>query len=680
MENEPSIESKEVNLAAELKLVCDKFGKEIDISKSSRILHEFGILYRNKSPDKISLIRSAVFFNAVLSRQPLNHKAQEDLEELCSHVLSTAGAEKQDLDDICVETQNEVTKMRRELKEELLRLKLIPVGLPLRQLNIFKMKKAKIVRQIQEKISERYIYIMDKVSMECIHLIGKPPCRFTVVGMGSLARQEITPFSDFEHVIVLEDGVQSRTDYHLTLEYFRWFTVIFQVVIINLRETIIPSVATPFLNDSSISDGDWFFDCNTTRGISFDGMMLHACKFPLGRTQITVEKPFAIELIKPVSEMVKFLQADEDVKNGYNLADILTRTCFVSGDVILYKEFEALAFQVLDCNFESNVFQIQSQLRRDLQTYNATDSLHSLGISARWNIKRVIYRSTTLFVSALGRLHCINKSSCFDIIDELSAKNIIGEKVAKKLSFAIAVACETRLKVYMSKNGQDDFVGDRRFYSNDNKIIQQLCELIGEQSIGDYYLTARKIQYLLSENSFHNEAFLESLPHWKFATFSLLDLHNLVLAEWQRYTPDERTDVHAVVCYYVAWTYVRKENYDEALKIYNKLENFFETNPSAIWTNFMRRKAHCLCELKRYNEGLVYIKKSLSKFSPPSIQNRHVLHAWGYMRALQGDCERHLGHLYSAIKLYSLALINVSYSDSHYRTNLQAKCYYFMAE
>jgi len=79
-------------------------------------------------------------------------------------------------------------------------------------------------------------------------------------------------------------------------------------------------------------------------------MMPHACKFPLGRTQPTASKPFTTELIKPVSEMTKFLQRGEDVKNGYHLADILTRTCFVSGYESVYKEFERVSKSVLTLN------------------------------------------------------------------------------------------------------------------------------------------------------------------------------------------------------------------------------------------------------------------------------------------------------------------------------------------
>ena len=31
--------------------------------------------------------------------------------------------------------------------------------------------------------------------------MGEAPCEYAIVGMGSLAREEITAYSDFEHII-----------------------------------------------------------------------------------------------------------------------------------------------------------------------------------------------------------------------------------------------------------------------------------------------------------------------------------------------------------------------------------------------------------------------------------------------------------------------------------------------
>ena len=70
------------------------------------------------------------------------------------------------------------------------------------------------------------------------------------------------------------------------------------------------------------------------------------------------------------------------------------------------------------------------------------------------NIKRIIYRSITLFISALGCMQDVDENSCFhcfDIIEELQRRHKINDGSAHRLSHVVAVACHIRLFRYMSK-------------------------------------------------------------------------------------------------------------------------------------------------------------------------------------------------------------------------------------
>ena len=85
---------------------------------------------------------------------------------------------------------------------------------------------------------------MASLAKYCENVMGEAPCKFTIVGMGSLARKEITLYSDFQHIIVLEEMSQQKANDQKLLDYFRWFSIIhvFQIVLINVQETILPSV------------------------------------------------------------------------------------------------------------------------------------------------------------------------------------------------------------------------------------------------------------------------------------------------------------------------------------------------------------------------------------------------------------------------------------------------------
>ena len=407
----------------------------------------------------VSLIRSATLLNATITRKPNNmQEIESDLKTLCSHVLKEASAKHLDADliEFAGKMETKVKTMRDEVNQELDNFKRSEA------INKTKKKKEtlkiKNIRNLQEKISRDYKHIMAEILQYYQTVMGKSPCRFALIGMGSLARNETTPYSDFEHIIVLEENCQQKPEYQKILKYFRWFSVIFQIIVINLRETIVPSVDIESFKTTKKGKSEcWFYDGITIRGISFDGMMPHACKFPLGQHVLSNEtKLYETELIKPVDEMLKYLSSQTDLKNGYHLKDILTKVCYVGGERNIFDNFQKKIHHILDKQSQDEKYkEIKIMLIDDLDNF-ATRSNFLKHTSKSFNIKKDFYRSTTIFISALGQVENIHASSCFDIIERLAEKQIITEKFKFKLMFAVAVACELRLKRYMKQKRQDD--------------------------------------------------------------------------------------------------------------------------------------------------------------------------------------------------------------------------------
>ena len=95
--------NEELKIVDQLKLYCkEKQGNLLQKSpkfqetlpqESAKLFHQLGIVYRNKSPDMMSLIKSAALMNAAIVRQPINSKKiKADLTELCKHVLTVSNA------------------------------------------------------------------------------------------------------------------------------------------------------------------------------------------------------------------------------------------------------------------------------------------------------------------------------------------------------------------------------------------------------------------------------------------------------------------------------------------------------------------------------------------------------------------------------------------------------------
>ena len=310
------------------------------------------------------MIRSADLLNAAIIRKPDNVQEVKDyLKVLCSDVLKKAGASEleADLSKIADKVKKLVGNMRKTVKEKLELLGNTTGG---------KSKNAKIrcIKSLQEHISSDYTKIMADLSKDCVDVMGNPPCKFSLIGMGSLARKEITPYSDFEHIIVLEKNQKKKNqkqkkskkpDYK---EYFRWLSVIFQVVVINLQETIIQSL--------DIESLKFFYDKITTRGICFDGMLPHACKFPLGQQLLSGKNKEKTELIKFTDEMVKYLSSSGDIKSGYHLKDIITKICFVYGDKNIFEDFQTKVHNLLDQQDQKeSKKEIKNILIRDLDNF-----------------------------------------------------------------------------------------------------------------------------------------------------------------------------------------------------------------------------------------------------------------------------------------------------------------------
>ena len=486
-------------LAEQLKRCCNEKnekGIQQDLTDSAKTIHEIALEHFKMSPDKISLIKCIGLLNSALVRKPNNASdIEKDLYDKCRHILQQANAKDQtaDLSTKAKLVKSQIDFMRKSTTEGLETMKELQRLPKTSAINLTDQQTHKInfVKTIQEKIAAQYKEIMKDISRYCEDVMGLPPCKFAIVEMGSLARNEITPYSDFEHIILLE----KQKNYEKHLEYFRWFSVIFHTIILNLQETIVPGLNIMYLNDKNVEMGDWFFDTHTS-GVSFDGMMPQACKFPLGKQ--TNESSTTTELIKPVDKMLEYLSCKNSFKKDYHLSEILMQTCFVYGDESLHKKFESGIEKHRESKSETEKLnEIQHQVKEDFKAFANRIKLSNMRNNGTFNVKQLFYRTSTLMITALGKIFGIESSTCFDIINKLAKKDKISDNAKHKLSYAVAIACEVRLRVYMKAESQKDYL----------QSIDNILQLIDKESLVSYfqitYCLHRKIIKLLEVKITH---------------------------------------------------------------------------------------------------------------------------------------------------------------------------------
>ena len=599
---EDGLFQREHQLAQQLKDQCDDSGKEIDPFTSATIIQELGLIYRQRSPDKFSLIKSAGLLNAAIIRKPLNvSEIKEDLADLCKHVLQQAEAANQKAD--LIEKADEIKSAFNQLRDEVDQFLSISKSAENEtsaegaQNEIStKLDEDKIsnIEFIQTKITGTYVKTMADLCEYCENVMGKPPCQYTVMGMGSLAREEATPYSDFEHMITLEQP--NYRPQHL--DYFRWFTLIFHIVILNVQETIIPALRIPSLNDKDSKLGDWFFDSHT-RGISLDGMMPHASKYPLGRGP-TKNKPWSVELIQPLNNMLKYLSSESDLKEGYHLSDLLTKTCFVYGSRQIYDQFvEGIKTHLHTKTRQETRGEITTLVKDDLDKFSTRFCLAKLRNNDKINIKQMVYRSSTLFIGAMGRFHNISQNSCFDIVKKMAEQNNITPQTKHSLLFAVAIACEMRLRVYMAHKSQHDLIeikadkgGIKNFLNvagqaNTIRYFQVVyclqCEVAKLLRLTKlhFYADPQRINiatcYAFGVNAKYESETSRTI--WIIDDFSFDDCLNQLgkhLKNMQKCVEDDKSENSVEMLKIIARHLKNSKVYDEGLEFYKRVLEFYQ--------------------------------------------------------------------------------------------------------
>lgn len=131
------------------------------------------------------------------------------------------------------------------------------------------LERVKHTQRVYAEIAKSMKEFVTNMVEDCVGIMpSSPPCRYSILGLGSTAREEATPYSDLEFCILVENDKED------VLEYFTNLTNFLHLKVVELGETILPSLGIWSLNNyySENSEDDWFYDSGT-RGFSFDGAM-----------------------------------------------------------------------------------------------------------------------------------------------------------------------------------------------------------------------------------------------------------------------------------------------------------------------------------------------------------------------------------------------------------------------
>ncbi|XP_019636413.1 PREDICTED: uncharacterized protein LOC109479010 [Branchiostoma belcheri] len=377
-------------------------------------------------------------------------------------------------------------------------------------------KRAEAIKNLFKSIAvgrQRFIYVLTD---ECIAILGPPPCKYAFIGLGSQATELVTPYSDLEFSILIEEGKDDDD----TRRYFLNLTHYLHLKVINLGETILPAMAIPSLNDflSEDPEKDWFFDSVTPRGFAFDGFMPWASKTPFGRDETKSKPP--VSLIQTPARLAEYQHLHIALAEGYHLSDILRRVTYLTGDESLVGDYMDRVNKIVD---RSPVLSRLSAMLILKDNIGQIENVEPTG--ELLDVKKEIYRFPSVAVDVLSICCGITIPSVWGMIEELHKTQQISHEDAHHLTVLISISAELRLRTYIANGGQKDRLSpltemkvqlDK--HDVDDTFVHSAFYIPDSKMLFRYYYTAIPLKRCITDTIVNKDATTKIFPTVIFDT------------------------------------------------------------------------------------------------------------------------------------------------------------------
>ena len=342
--------------------------------------------------------------------------------------------------------------------------------------------------------------------------LGPAPCKYAVMGLGSLALQQTTPYSDLEFAILMGDAKHKAQEARWRA-YFRKLTYLVHFRVINLGETVLP------FSEYKIS-----LDHLGRKGLNFD----LGGKTPLGR------KDKDYELIQPVAGMLKYFKNEDDKMEHMDklLPFVLESTCHVHGASTLHERYVAeqrkfftsqdpggrrasqkrMMKKLLEGvseldHSQAGVVKAGRKQAGNLRTFGP--KLHPEDAGRLYDVKQEIYRLPDRLISGLAMYFGIFPESAWDAVEQLKGQGIIGvsaeaKQASHRLQYAVSFATMLRLATYIRYGQQKETLSGSASMADSKQTVSELFSLPKEAlaengSLFKYYYTALALHREMEE-------------------------------------------------------------------------------------------------------------------------------------------------------------------------------------
>ena len=326
-----------------------------------------------------------------------------------------------------------------------------------------KEKKVWIIQWLYKFIAYRINILLAEMVKECIRIIKKkPPCDYALLSTGSLSREEMTPYSDLELLILIEDKEEEKVNNENRV-YFKELSQLLQFKILNLGETgldkgqyFLPLIKNQFsVVEEVFSPTRMGFSLDIHKNPASDDELINTPKkiaeYQLPAKFIHVSgNHFSVALLN-----VSYITG----KNGKNLVDEYKK--------LIDSYYNRIEDQAE--NFEQRVtlreIRAKMFLADDVKIFEPKLSPTTEG--ALINIKHDLYRLLNVVMNSMAVYYNLSSCSTWDRIDELHCRGIFTWKAIQHLKWVFSYVTALRLKVYSYYRSQIEDIQLVKFIDQD---------------------------------------------------------------------------------------------------------------------------------------------------------------------------------------------------------------------
>lgn len=480
--------------------------------------------------------------------------------------------------------------------------------------------------ELQTLMTEGYRKVLEGLINDSIAHLGRgAPPRFAFAGLGSMARRELSPYSDLEFICLLETASPNN------LNYFRALNELLALKVINMGETAFKFIRFEG-EERSLTPSGFHLD---RAGLS-----------PLGVQG-------SQELIGRPSDLAAFLLHGERIFiNGMSMV------CHITGDSRLTEAYQQEVRKVFNPpkpSFFSTLFgsgdQRKSRKRRAVELMenyigDFQPQLNQVKIDdGTFEVKIELYRPLHGVVNALALYHGLSSQNTFDQINELQRMDLIDSKGGEQLTRALRRIVSIRFKTHLFYENEREAL--YYYQESEREKVMLISPDLAQEMVGIY-----RTLVPLHERA---RAFIRG-DLTAFLTSSFFDSGVGAReggATWAIFNPSSPTALSDL-----GRSQIESGQFGKALRNFNRartlLKGVHGDQPHPEVAAILRSLGSGYCGLGRYGEAIEHYQASISMRREVDGEGPHPIIADTLIEL--GGAYKGLGQFTKAIESYNESL------------------------